>query len=73
MSKPLARAFKEQLPDNMRTVRFWGDLVSIAFKGISRVDDSDVFTVMFSAAQSEWRLTMNDPETIESASFRLAP
>ncbi|KQP70905.1 hypothetical protein ASF41_19600 [Methylobacterium sp. Leaf111] len=73
MSKPLARAFKEHLPDNIRTVRSWGDLVSIAFEGISRVDDSDVFTVMFSAAHSEWRLTMNDPETIESASFRLAP
>ena len=73
MSKPLARAFREQLPDNLRTVRSWGDLVSVDFKGVSRIDDSDVFTVVFSAAESEWRLTMNGPETIESASFRLAP
>ncbi|WP_156375837.1 DUF3471 domain-containing protein [Methylobacterium sp. Leaf125] len=73
MSKPLARAFDEQLPDNLRTVRSWGDLVSVDFKGVSRIDDSDVFTVVFSAAESEWRLTMNGPETIESASFRLTP
>jgi hypothetical protein len=54
-------------------VRSWGDLVSVDFKGVSRIDDSDVFTVVFSAAESEWRLIMNGPETIESASFRLTP
>jgi len=73
MSKGLAEAFNEQLPDSRRLLNSLGDLISVEFIGVSPVDDSDVYAVRFSEAQTEWRLSMDGSDKIDSASFRVVP
>lgn len=73
MSAGLARAFEEQIPDNKRTLKRWGELRSIQFRGVSVTDDCDVYEVKFDQAETEWRLSLNDASRIEMASFRIAP
>jgi len=73
MSPDLARAFEEQLPDNKRVLKLWGELRSIQFRGVSTTDDCDVYDVRFDKAETEWRLSLNDASRIETASFRIVP
>lgn len=73
MSPGLTRAFEEQLPDNRRVLKSWGELQSIQFKGVSVGDDCDVYDVKFDQAETEWRLSLNDTSKIETASFRIVP
>ncbi|MGU3388719.1 DUF3471 domain-containing protein [Methylobacterium sp. D53M] len=73
MSPGLARAFEEQLPDNRRVLKSWGELQSIRFKGVSAADDCDVYDVKFDQAETEWRLSLNDVSRIEIAHFRIVP
>lgn len=73
MTGALESVYKEQLRDNMRTIRSWGDLTKIEFKGVSSVDDCDVYEVDFDGAQTEWRIILDGAGRIESASFRMLP
>ncbi|SEI11971.1 protein of unknown function [Methylobacterium sp. 275MFSha3.1] len=73
MAAGLARAFEEQIPDNKRALKRWGELKSIQFRGISMADDCDVYNVKFEQAETEWRLSLNDASRIEMASFRIVP
>lgn len=73
MSPYLARLFEEQLPDNRRLLKSWGELRYIQFKGVSIADDCDVYSVKFDQAETEWRLSLNDASRIQNASFRIVP
>ncbi|MCJ2074743.1 DUF3471 domain-containing protein [Methylobacterium sp. E-016] len=73
MTDALERVYKEQLRDNMRTIRGWGGLTKVEFKGVSSVDDCDVYEVDFAGAQTEWRIILDGAGRIESASFRILP
>lgn len=73
MSDGLMKHFNEQLLDNKRVLRAWGEIQSIRFNGVSQADDCDVFDVKFAEAETEWRLSMSDTSIIESASFRIVP
>jgi hypothetical protein len=72
MSEGLAKRFREQLVDNMRYMQSFGTLISVAFVGVAR-DGLDVYAVRFSNRRTEWRIRMQTPDRVRSATFREYP
>jgi hypothetical protein len=72
MSEGLAKAFREQLVDNMRYLKSFGTLISVSFVGVG-TGGWDVFDVRFSNRRTEWRIKMQTLEKVQGASFREYP